>query len=264
MSSISASLPMWAIDGLRGGISFLLLPAGARDRTKYETSNVHQLPFKLSFRSTAMTATECIRLRRFAHCCLVVLPLLYSSVAGASLIGSELEVQIVIQSTAGSAAQQCTSLNPVTVVDPGVEFPALGSTSFDCAGFFPANVAIDASGDAIEIDFDNAGSGVFGATFFNGYRFTFDDAGALAFSGALIDTAATTLGLTADDVSFLGNQLLVNVSGLAFNPNSHVRIGVTTVPTPASGILLATGWLILFARRLKAARGSCSAAVAGL
>lgn len=167
--------------------------------------------------------------------------LLAASPCSAALLATELSVQVASQATSSSGMELCTVLVSATVVEPGAEFPNLGSYGSSCAGLFIVNVDINAGDDFLEIGFTNAGSGGFANRFFNGYIFTFESDAGIIFESATVDTSLTTLGLTDSSLQFLGNQLFVNVAGLGYNPSSFARISVTAVPVPATAWLVATG-----------------------
>jgi hypothetical protein len=173
--------------------------------------------------------------------------------ANFTLIGSELGVGLELQSTPTS--QLFTNSFPVSAIvsESAVEFPNAASLFGNIApGFFTVNGSIDVGADYLKLDYANAGFGTFANTFKNTVVFTFTAPIALQITNVLIDPS-TTLGLTPDHVTFEGNQLFVNVSGLPYNPNSVARInlsGTTTpdpnpavVPEPATmlGIALAGG-----------------------
>ncbi len=186
--------------------------------------------------------------------------------ASFTLVGSELKVGLELQSTATS--QLFTNSFPASAIvsDSVVEFPSAASLFGNFApGFFTVNAAIDAGADYLKLDYANAGFGTFSNTFKNTYVFTFTAPLALQITNVLIDPS-TTLGLNSDRVTFDGNQLFVNVSGLPYNPNSVARINLSgttatepnsaAVPEPATmlGIALAGGGLAYCKRRKTSAR----------
>lgn len=175
----------------------------------------------------------------------VAIVALSSGSAGAfSLIGSELRLRTEAQSTPTSQLFVTSFPASATVSESVVEFPNIASL-FDPTVGVPlgfarslVNVAIDAGANYLEIDFDNAGSGLYATGFKNTYVFTFTAPLALQITDVEIDPR-TTLGLTADLVTFSGNELFVNVSGLLFNRNSLARLNVSgvTLPDSDAGIL---------------------------
>ena len=114
-----------------------------------------------------------------------------------------------------------------------MEFPSLGSLSGELPpSYFVVDLAVNAGNDFLEFDYDNAGSGLFGSAFFNGYRFTFDSAVAATITGATVNQGVTTNGLTDSRLSFSGNQLSVNVQGLPFNSSMFGRIDLAVEGGP--------------------------------
>lgn len=162
-----------------------------------------------------------------------------SSAVAFSLIGSELRYRSEIQRTPTS--ELLVNRSPVSAIvsESAVEFPDTRSL-FDpreFPGFSIVSSTIDVGADYLEFDYRRAGSGVFANTFKNDYVFTFTAPIALQITGVAIDPR-TTLRLTPERVTFAGNELSVNVSGLLFNRNSFARINLTTaaVPGPDTGL----------------------------
>jgi hypothetical protein len=178
-----------------------------------------------------------------------------SQSAQAGLVGTELTLSSLLQSTALS--QQFTSSFPrvATVSATEVEYPNVASL-FNPNDPKPPNFGsivntwIDAGDNYIEIDFDLVQSGRFASGFENTYVFQFDSIAAATITGASINTAVTTLGLSPSDVRFSGNRLFVNVEGLTFNTSSFARIDLTVeggpaaVPEPQTSVLVAAGLLV--------------------
>lgn len=156
-----------------------------------------------------------------------------------SLIGSELRFRTEAQSTPTSQLFVTSFPASAIVSESAVEFPNVASLFNPTAGTAPGfarslvDVAIDAGSNYLEIDFDNAGSGIYATGFKNTYVFTFTAPLALQITDIAIDPR-TTLGLTADRVTFSGNELFVNVSGLLFNRNSLARLNLNGVTLPDS------------------------------
>jgi FG-GAP-like repeat/Bacterial Ig domain/RTX calcium-binding nonapeptide repeat (4 copies) len=149
-----------------------------------------------------------------------------TSGSGAGLMGTELSIQTIFQSTPTAQPTIIGSLTTATVTEPGVEFPSVKDS--EVFGQLVVDVAINVGDNFIEIDFDNSLPYTSFATGFrNGYLFTFDHAAAPNITGAVIDTAVTTLGLSADDLLFENNSLFVNVEGLTFNTSTFARINLT-------------------------------------
>jgi hypothetical protein len=188
--------------------------------------------------------------------------LVFTSSANAGLIGTDLTLSTLAQSTSTSTPITTSFPNVVRVSGTSVEYPnvsSLYSGTTPPVGFANSlvNTAIDVGDNFIEIDFDNVGSSrTFASGFQNTYVFQFDSAVAATFVSANINPA-TTLGLTASDVTFAGNRLFVNVESLSFNPLTFVRIDLGVlggpsfvpppagVPLPGTALLLAGGFLVL-------------------
>lgn len=171
---------------------------------------------------------------------------LFVQASQAALLGTTLSIETVYQQTSTSTVDTIGFLDTATVVEPGVEFPSLASTQVinPPSGLQVIDVAINAGDDFLEIDFDNTGAFTsFAAGYFNGYVFTFDSNVAVTFTDAAIDTSVTTLGLSPSDLTFSGNQLLVNVEGLTFNTSTFARINLTSVGGPTTVPLPAAFWL---------------------
>ena len=148
------------------------------------------------------------------------------------LTGTRLSLETWAQATPTSELFVTTFENEVRVRNPGVEYPDVESL-FDPStpvppGFARAlvNVAIDVKPTSIEIDFDDISAlhRQFAFGHENTYVFTFDAAAAPLLARGRINDAKTNLGLETEDVRVDGNQLFVNVEGLAFDPATFVRI----------------------------------------
>lgn len=173
-----------------------------------------------------------------------------TSTSQAALLGSELSLETIYQSTSSSQVYTIGYLTIATVTEPGVEFTSL--QALETSGSTLYDVSINVGDDFIEIDFDNTQPySRFGSALMNGYVLTFDSAVAVNFTDAIIDTSVTTLGLAESDVTFLGNQLMINVEGLSFNTSTFARInlstegGVSAVPVPAAFWLFGSGLIAL-------------------
>lgn len=154
-----------------------------------------------------------------------------------SLVGSELRLRVDAQAIPTSPLAVTSFPVSAIVSESAVEFPDVASlfdpTAPNPIGFDGlVDVAIDAGADYLEIDFDNAGSRGYATAFQNTYVFTFADAVALQITEATIDPL-TTLGLTPDRVTFVDNELFVNVQSLDFNPSSFARINLSGTLTPS-------------------------------
>jgi hypothetical protein len=172
--------------------------------------------------------------------------------AHAGLVGTSLTLSLLGQITSSSPAFKSSFPKSALVSDSSVEFADVHSLFNDGDPKPPGwtyivNTAIDASDNALVIDFKHAGKGAFAPGYQNTYVFTFDSVIKTTLSSASIDTAVTTLGLSADDITIAGNQLFVNVEGLSFTTKSYVKInlgvvgGTSPVPEPADYGLLAAG-----------------------
>jgi hypothetical protein len=174
----------------------------------------------------------------------------------AALIGSQLSVEAIFQSTASSPIETIGFLTTATVIDPGIEFPSFAALDVPGDSLDLVDTSVDVGDDLIEIDFDNTSAFTsFASAFQNTVVFTFDSLAAITFTGATIDTGVTTLGLTADDVTFSGNKLSINVEGLSFDTSTFVRIdllsegGPSAVPLPSAVWLFGSGLLGLLGFR---------------
>lgn len=173
----------------------------------------------------------------------------------AALLGTELSLEVLFQQTSISEPSTIGFLTTAIVQEPEVEFPSAEALEVDNPpfGLQVVDVAINAGDNYLEIDFDNVVFSSFAPAYFNGYAFTFDSDVAVTFTDASVDTSVTTLGITQSDLSFSGNQLLVNVEGLPFNTSTFARINLTStggpspVPVPAAVWLFGSGLLGLIA-----------------
>ncbi len=165
---------------------------------------------------------------------IAIVTLSAGSASAFSLIGSELRLRTEAQAAPSSQLFVTSFPASAIVSEPGVEFPNVQSLFAPTVGVPPGfaralvNVAIDAGANYLDIDFDNAGSGLFASGFKNSYVFTFTAPVALQITSVAIDPL-TTLGLTPDRVTFDGSELFVNVQRLSFNRNSFVRLNLTTI-----------------------------------
>ena len=189
---------------------------------------------------------------------LLLLP--FTQTSQAALLGSQLSVEAIFQSTPTSTINTIGFLTTATVTDPGVEFPSLAALDVPGDTVTLIDVSIDVGDDFIEIDYANSSPFTLTASGFqNSLVFTFDSAAAITFTGAIIDTNVTTLGLAENDITFLGNKLSINFESLSFNTSTIARInlvsegGVSPVPIPSAAWLFVSGLLGLlgFRRQLK-------------
>jgi hypothetical protein len=169
-----------------------------------------------------------------------------AQVSEAALIGTELGLQGIYQATSTSPVYSFTSLNTVTVREPGIEIPSTSALAVSNPTGLPVvNLSINAGNDFLDIGFANSAPySLFASAYRNSYVFTFDSTAKPTISSAFVDPPLTTLGLTNSDLRFAGNTLEVNVHGLSFNPSSFARIELTSlnpVPLPAAVWLFGTG-----------------------
>jgi len=104
----------------------------------------------------------------------------------------------------------------VRVVGPDIEWPTLGGGL--------VSVAIDLDSNSVVLDYSQAGSGVFCSGQENTYVFTDSGNSIPPILSVLIDTNVTTLGISADDVTFTENEIRINVEGVLFFSSSFVRL----------------------------------------
>jgi len=151
----------------------------------------------------------------------------------AGLVGTEVSMHTLAQSTPSSTPFITSFERSVIVSATIVEYPDVASL-FNPGSPVPpgfasslVDVAIDVGDDYISIDFDNAAPFTRYATGYeNTYVFTFDSPTIADITGAEIDTAVTSLGLSPSDVRFSGNQLFINVESLSFNSSTFARINL--------------------------------------
>jgi hypothetical protein len=174
--------------------------------------------------------------------------------ANFTLVGSDLRLRTIAQSTPTSQLFVTSFPAAATVSESAVEFPTVASLFDPSTGVPPGfarslvNVAIDAGANYLELDFDNVTTSRYARGFQNTYVFSFTNPIALQITDVTIDPR-TTLGLTPDRVSFVGNELFVNVQDLSFNTNSFARLNLngttvsgdaTAVPEPSTLLLAGT------------------------
>ena len=163
----------------------------------------------------------------------VLFGLLAASVpASASLIGTEFSLEVIFQLSPSAAVQRIGILSTATVSESEVEFPNVADLDTKQPGVILLNVSIDVGADRVDIDFDKVGTGAFARAYENTYIFRFDSEIAVEITGATIDTSVTTLDLAPEDVTFSGNELHINVDGLAYTPSTFARIRLTSEGGP--------------------------------
>lgn len=184
-----------------------------------------------------------------------VLALSSGSASALTLVGSELRYRGEVQRTLASELFVRTFPASAIVSESAVEFPSAASlfdpTSPDVPGFgATVNVSMDAGADFIEINYDNAGFGLYARGVQNTGIFTFTAPIALQITEAVVDPSTTFNGFFSDPerVTFDGNELAINYQSLPYNPNSFIRINLETaaaepdlvsVPEPSTTFLLA-------------------------
>lgn len=157
-----------------------------------------------------------------------------------SLLGTELILNGVQQARPDTKPATFAAGISAIVSATEIEYPNVNDfdlTDTTVEGFpFPVTLvgtSIDAGADFISIGFENSAPfSQFAPAFQNTYVFTFADSVVPTITSATIDRDVTTLGLDDSDVSFIGNQLSVNVESLFFNTSTFARISLTAVDTP--------------------------------
>ncbi|MCB1354783.1 MAG: hypothetical protein KDK03_18800 [Rhodobacteraceae bacterium] len=122
----------------------------------------------------------------------------------------------------------------VTVaVGDGVEIPSatvLNTQGTLAQGIEVFDVAVDFGPDWVRADFRNAGSGVIQAGRFVGPAIRFHGTPPVEITQARIDAETTMAGLAPERVLFAGDSLWINTAGLAYGPDTVIRIGLTLAP----------------------------------
>ena len=159
-----------------------------------------------------------------------------SGSAHAGLVGTEASIRTIFQQTPTSEIVEIGVVDTQIVSPDVVEFPSLEDLEVTPPPTSSTNglvdVAIDINDDSLTIDFDNSSPFFrFASGVENTYELTFDSEALRAFVSANINPS-TTLGLTASDVTFAGNQLFVNVEGLPFDSSTFAQIDFEVVPLP--------------------------------
>jgi len=138
--------------------------------------------------------------------------------------------------------------NQSTIGFGGVPVESLVGPGIEIAGSpqgFPIT-SIDFADTSITLDFFANLNGTVAA--FNGWRFYDANNSLPAFTGAVL----TTTNTTGWSLSFDADNIWLNGSGSSYFDTSSLRIDVTAVPLPASGLLFASGLLgVLGACRFK-------------
>lgn len=195
-----------------------------------------------------------------------VASMLFSGVADASLIGTELRIGAINQVSATSELFLIDFPASAIVSEDTIEFPSADSlfSGFDRPpGSYIVDTSINAGGNYIEVDFDNAGNGRFASWYRNAYIFGFTSEALVTITGASVDRSVSNLGVNDSSVYFEGGNLFVDASGLSFNPDTFLRINleaeigpdpdpeppVSPVPLPASLPLMVVVLGALFLKR---------------
>jgi len=160
-------------------------------------------------------------------------------VAAAGLEGAD--VTVTAYCCTAPIPRDAFTVPATAIVGSGMEFPA-GSLVTTTRDLITSNV--DVSAFTIEIAYTQSATAAL--AIFNGFGFDFTGAGLTAIIGVALNPASTfaagSVGLTFD-----GDSVFYNASGLSFTPSSRVIIDVTLapVPEPASGGMLAAGLLLM-------------------
>ena len=198
--------------------------------------------------------------------------------AYAGLNGSDVTLRTILQDTS-SSSPVITSLERTVTAGLGVEYPHVAimtrqlipehssPTQFIMNLINPAtgvqsesesapnlvNAAIDIANDHITIDFANSTPFArVSAGFQNTIVFQFDSETARSIAAAEIDNSATTPGLQPSDVRLMGDELLINVENLRFNPSTSARVNlaieegpVSPAPEPATYAMMLAGLTLI-------------------
>lgn len=202
--------------------------------------------------------------------------LLLTMPAYAGLNGADVTLRTVLQDTS-SSSPVITSIERTVTAGPGVEYPQVAITTRKLipehasptqfimnllnpatggqSEFAPnlVNAAIDIANDHITIDFANSTPlARLGAGFQNTIIFQFDSETARSIAAAEIDNSMTTLGLQPSDVRLEGDELLINVENLQFNPSTSARVNlaieegpVSPAPEPATYAMMLAGLTLI-------------------
>ena len=133
----------------------------------------------------------------------------------------------------------------VATVGPDLEFPNVAalSTGYQPPGTYLVDASVDLTSDQITISYPISEEGVnFLTAPFNGYVLTVNNPGAEIIAGVSI--AETNIpGLTAADLTFTGDTIDVNLSGLTLPSDAagSIQLSVSFVAPPAVNDLTLNG-----------------------
>lgn len=149
-----------------------------------------------------------------------------------TLLGSRVNYVFRFQSSVVAPVSDQLLAEGLIVTSFDRELPQSGTVS----GRSDPNVDIDFGNQYVEFDFHNVFStgsnNRFGPAQQNSYLFSFDAPRPIEIMSATIDSSVTTLDLTADDVTFSGNELIVNVESLSFDASTFARIELQISQAP--------------------------------
>ena len=174
----------------------------------------------------------------------------------ADLIGTEVSFGTFFQQTSTSSPVVISTTATMTVSPTAVEFPSLNDYGVaNGLGLFIVDGAVDITANGLTQTYVNAGSGRFTTAFRNEGVYTFASSALVNITGAVINPSSN-LGLTNEDLTFIGNQLFINYGGgESFNPNSRLQIDLVVeggpnqngvpVPEPSTLALVSTSLIAL-------------------
>ena len=156
------------------------------------------------------------------------LALFNANAGAATFIGSQVTGTLLFPDI---STQYVPPVGPVTVVDPGQEFP---SNIFVPGRLFALDI------NASQITYFTNEAVTYGTSAFNGFKLSFS--GAPPIVNVTLNGAST---LVPVDISFDTNDVFLNLSGLAVTPAQFsvvdVTFGTIETPLPAALPLFATG-----------------------
>lgn len=164
-------------------------------------------------------------LRSAAVLCLAALPVF----AEGTLEGRTVTLNVLTYDD--PAVPLLESHGRTVTVGRGVEFgmgPEGWTNGLDVV---PVQVEIEPS--RIEFSYGGDYEGTFWPAGFNGYVLRFE-AGCALFLGATLDTAETTMDVTADDVRIAPRTLFINVAGRDYGPGKRLAVDLDVEDCPMS------------------------------